>query len=178
MAVEIEAKLPVPSLDPVRRALADQSATPLGRVLEKNHIFDSADGRLRAAGSALRLRVATPAEGGAPTTVLTFKGPVEPGRLKRRQEVEVAVSDAGLALELLAAVGFVESLVYTKRRESYRLGDCRIELDEVPDLGCFVEIEGPDESAISRVQDLIGLAGVAHQPRSYVAMLAGKTVSG
>ncbi len=172
MGVEIEAKLPVPALDPVRLALADVSATLLARVVETNHIYDSSDGRLHRNGSALRLRINTPTAEGEPTTVLTFKGPVEPGSLKRRREVEVAVGDAAAALDILAALGFIERLVYRKRRESYRLDDCRVELDEVPHLGCFVEIEGPNEESIGRVQGRIGLADIAHQHRSYVALLA------
>ena len=169
--LEIEAKLPVPSLEPVRRALAEASAAPLGRVLETNHILDSADGHLGRAGSALRLRVNQPIEGGPAATILTYKGPVQAGKVKRRPEIEVQISDPARALELLAALSFVEVMVYRKRRESHRLADCRVELDEVPFLGCFVEVEGPDEAAISQVQERLGLSAVPHQPKSYVALL-------
>ena len=60
---------------------------------------------------------------------------------------------------------------YQKRRESWRLDDCRIELDEPPHIGLFVEIEGPDPSAISAVADRLGLAGAVHEKASYVRML-------
>jgi predicted adenylyl cyclase CyaB len=171
MSWEIEAKLPVDSLAPTRQALADLAATPLGRVAETNHILDAVDGRLRHSGCALRLRVNQSVDGGRPEARLTFKGPVQSGRLKRRPEIELVVADPRRALELLGALGFVEIMLYRKRRESHRLENCRIELDEMPYLGCFVEIEGPDEDTIVRVQNRIGLAGAAHQPRSYVALL-------
>jgi predicted adenylyl cyclase CyaB len=171
LGLEIEAKLAVASHEPVRRALARQRAEPLGRVLETNHILDTAEGTLRSAGTALRLRVNEPVDGGPPRAILTYKGPVQPGSLKRRDEIEVSVADAVTALDLLAALGFVLVLVYRKRRESYRLADCRVELDEVPFAGCFVEIEGPTEQAVAAGQARIGLADVPHEPGTYVDML-------
>ncbi|MCH7813995.1 MAG: class IV adenylate cyclase, partial [Planctomycetes bacterium] len=146
MATEIEAKLRVDSHDEVRSALQRHGAVALGQVLETNHILDNADGRLRSQGGALRLRINAPVGGGAAGAVLTFKGPVEPGRLKRRRELETGLDDPATTLELLAVLGFVEVMVYAKRRDSYRLGNCRVELDEVPLLGCFVEIEGAAET--------------------------------
>ncbi|MCP4249532.1 MAG: class IV adenylate cyclase [bacterium] len=171
MATEIEAKLRVDSHDEVRSALQRHRAVALGRVLETNHILDSADSRLRAEGGALRLRINAPIGGGAAGAVLTFKGPIESGRFKRRRELETGLDDPTAALELLSALGFVEVMVYTKRRDSYRLGDCRVEFDEVPLLGHFVEIEGPDESAIDHVQRQLGLGERDHVPSSYIALL-------
>jgi predicted adenylyl cyclase CyaB len=91
--------------------------------------------------------------------------------MKRRQELETSIDDPAAMLELLQALGFVEVMVYRKRRESYRLDDCRIELDVVPMLGCFVEIEGPGEPTIARVQERIGLAGLSHISQSYIGLL-------
>lgn len=171
MGLEIEAKLGVDSHGPLRRTLADLAAQFVGRVTETNHILDAADGSLRSAGSALRVRTSQPADAGPATTTLTFKGPVQGGGLKRREEIEVSVEDPEAMLNLLQALSFVEVMAYRKRRESYRLANCRIELDEVPMLGCFVEIEGPGEEAIRQVQQQMGLADVQHIPQSYIALL-------
>jgi len=172
MALEIEAKFQVDAHHPVQARLQAAGAVPLGRVIETNHIFDDAGGRLRKGGAALRVRALEPLDGGQADTTLTFKGPVLPGHLKRRTEIEVSVAQAPAMLELLAALGFVEVMVYRKRRESHRLGRCRVELDELPWLGLFVEIEGPDEQTIGRVQQDLGLADCAHLPESYVGLLA------
>ncbi|HUU82306.1 MAG TPA: class IV adenylate cyclase [Phycisphaerae bacterium] len=172
MGLEIEAKLRVESHEPLRRKLAALGTDIVGRVRETNHILDSADGSLRSSGSALRVRANQPADGGSATATVTFKGPVQPGAVKRREEIEASVDDPVAMLELLRALGFVEVMTYRKRRESYRLDNCRIELDEVPMLGCFVEIEGPDERAIRRVQQRIGLADLEHIPKSYIALLS------
>jgi adenylate cyclase class 2 len=172
MSVEIEAKLRVESHDPVRRSLGDLRAVTLGQVIETNHTLDRADRKLGAAGAALRLRTTEPVQEGSGGTTLTFKGPVQRSSFKRREEMEVHVADAQAMLDLLGALGFVEVMAYRKRRESYRLEQCRVELDEVPLLGNFVEIEGPDEASIRHVQDRLGLAGVKHIAAGYVSLLA------
>ena len=171
MALEIEAKLRVDSHEAVRRALRNCDAKSLGRVLETNHILDAEDGRLRAAGAALRVRVAEPADGGPAAVTATYKGPKQPGRFKRRAEIETSATNADTLLELLAALGFREVVSFCKRRESYQVGPCRVELDDVPMLGRFVEIEGPDEDAIRQVQVSLGLADLDHVPRGYVSLL-------
>ena len=79
---------------------------------------------------------------GAPQpATLTFKGPLEASAFKKRREIELAVSEADGMRRLLEAIGFVEVLRFQKRRESWRLDNCRVELDEVPRLGRFVEID-------------------------------------
>ena len=40
---------------------------------------------------------------------------------------------------------------------SWKLGGCTVELDELPHLGTFVEIEGPSEAAILKVRDQLQL---------------------
>jgi len=171
MPLEIEAKLQVDSHEAVRRSLGERGAVALGRVLETNRILDRADGKLRAAGAALRVRTTEPVNDGSGSTTLTFKGPIQQSGLKRRQEIEVQVSDARSILDLLGALGFVEVMVYCKCRESYRLERCRVELDEVPLLGDFVEIEGPDERSIAGVRDRLGLGDLAHIAESYIGLL-------
>lgn len=174
MPLEIEAKLQVDSHEAVRRSLGEHGAVALGRVLETNHILDRADGKLRAAGAALRVRTSEPVNEGSSGAALTFKGPIQQSGFKRRQEIEVQVSDVRSMLDLLGALGFVEVMVYCKRRESYRLERCRVELDEVPLLGQFVEIEGPDERSIEGIQTRLGLGDLAHIAESYIGLLVAQ----
>jgi predicted adenylyl cyclase CyaB len=94
------------------------------------------------------------------------------GPFKSREELEVQVSDAETTARMLEQLGFVQILRYEKRRESWQLDPCRVELDEPPRIGLFVEIEGPDEDSIRQVQKKIGLGDAQHVKASYVAMLA------
>ena len=72
---------------------------------------------------------------------------------------------------MLAALGFVEVLCFEKRRETWRLSDCLIELDELPYLGCFVEIEASRAEEVQRMQELLELGELEHIQKSYIALL-------
>jgi adenylate cyclase class 2 len=140
-------------------------------VLETNWILDFADGSLQKKGCGLRVRDALEHGTGNQEATLTFKGPRKPGPLKSREEIETSLGDAESMLATLDAVGLRPILRYEKRRESWRLAECRVELDEPPEIGLFIEIEGPDETSIRTVQARIGLAKAEVESRSYVAML-------
>ncbi|MHC5101006.1 MAG: hypothetical protein ACYSOG_04145, partial [Planctomycetota bacterium] len=55
-----------------------------------------------------------------------------------------------------------------------RLDDCEICLDELPYLGCFVEVEGPDEDVISGVLEKLDLHNEPHISHGYAAMMSHK----
>ena len=57
-------------------------------------------------------------------------------------------------------------------------GACRIELDELPRLGPFIEIEGPDEKMIRSTMAALDLAGAETINESYVSMVAGLGAEG
>ena len=171
MPIETELKLHVASHEPVRKRLSTLGATFIERVLERNLIFDRPDGSLRKRGCGLRVRSTVDKESGERRATMTFKGPRAPGPLKRRQELEVEVSDGDMAAAMLDRLGFAEILDYQKSRESWQLGPCRIELDEPPHLGLFLEIEGPDEAAIREAQRQLELTAAREEPNSYVALL-------
>ena len=171
MSVETEVKLRFDDFDALRRALGEAGATCAGCVVETNWFFDRPDGSLRAAGKGVRIRAVEAEDDSERPITLTYKGPSEPGPIRRRPEIELAVSDADTARDLLLATGFVEILVYQKRRETWLLAPCRIELDDVPELGCFVEIEGPDRHAVADVQQRLALDAALPVTPTYAAMM-------
>ncbi len=171
MAVELEAKLAVDSHDEVRVRLPAVGADRMGFVLETNAIFDSASRSLLANDEGLRVRGLDVIDGPARPATLTYKGPKRPGPLKQREEIEVSISDAQAARSLLVALGFVEALTFQKRRETWALDECHIELDELPHLGHFVEVEGPDGDAVHGVLERLGLSDRPIIKTSYIALL-------
>ena len=75
------------------------------------------------------------------------------------------------AAMLLERLGFTRCLSFEKRRQTWKLDDCRIDIEELPHLGQFVEIEGRNEEAVMKLRDALGLAERPLVKNSYVAML-------
>jgi adenylate cyclase class 2 len=171
MSVETELKLRVEAHGPVRQRLRDVGARFIEAVVETNGIYDRADGMLRKRGCGLRLRWVTLVGGKRGRATLTFKGPRLATALKSREELEVGVADAEALARLLEGIGFVPILRYQKRRESWELDGCRVELDEPARIGLFVEIEGSDERTIRAVQGKLRLDGSGAVATSAVGML-------
>lgn len=139
--IEREIKLAFGSVEEARRAIVAAGAEPFApRRLQDDRLYDTHDNRLYAERSALRLR----REGGC--ALITFKGPVQPGAMKTREEIETEVGDFDAAAALLARLGFTAWWRYQKYREEFRLGTVIAAIDETP-AGVFVELEG-DESGI------------------------------
>lgn len=142
MAVEIEAKIKVDELDEIRKRLSVLGAANEGEALEKNWVFDDDNGRLKADGALLRVRCL-----GEPGGILTVKRPTPggDGEFKTREEVETLVDSVHDLLKQLDMLGYRKSWIYEKRRQTWLWHDCVLALDECPEMGSFVEIEGePD----------------------------------
>ena len=171
MGVEIEAKMTVESFDAVRARLRDAGAAGPVEHFEVNTFFDTEDRSLLAADEGLRLRRDRVVADGAEKLIITYKGPRKLGPLKSRDELEVEVSGADSAVKLLERLGYLQTLSFEKRRESWELDGCKVELDELPHLGKFVEVEGPDEPSVLRVRERLGLASRPMVKSGYIALL-------
>ena len=170
--LEIEAKIKIDDFSPIRSRLKALDAQLIGQHHETNIFLDTPDKKLLSADSGLRLRRNHNFQNNKTQFVLTFKGPRLPGQVKARQEYETEVSSDENTLSLLSCLGFVPTLRFEKNRESWKLGDCKVELDDLPKLGRFVEIEGPDEARVLEVRGLLGLGSEPMIHESYAALLA------
>jgi adenylate cyclase class 2 len=170
MYLEIEAKLKVDSFDEIRHRLAERGASALAEAVQTDYYFDTADRELTRTDQCIRLRRESSEEG--ERLFLTYKGPKQADNFKKRQEINLPVDDAEAVEHLLNALGYFRVLAFDKRRCTWRLDDCEVALDELPLIGAFVEIEGPDSSTISRMRDKLGLAAISHVKDSYAALLA------
>jgi adenylate cyclase class 2 len=171
MAIEIEAKMKVADLGPVRKKLAQSDARRISAELETNLFFDRRDGMLRKADKGLRIRRAK-AKSGKERCTVTMKGPLMPGNLKSRDEIQFTVDDPKAARELFENLGFALKLSFQKRRETWKFRGCEVALDELPHLGRFVEIEGPSRKKIVSARKALGLSGHPLISTGYVSMLA------
>ena len=174
MSVEIEVKLKVNHLAPVRDRLRQIGAKRVGEVLETNIFFDTADRALLASDCGLRLRRARDltGRGGQEELVLTYKGPRGEGDVKRREEIEVGVDRMDAIVQLLEHLGYNPMLTFEKRRERWIIDRCKVELDLLPHLGSFVEIECETEADVQRIREKLGLSKVAAVVQTYADLVA------
>ena len=174
MCTEIEAKLKVDSLHEIADKLTGLGAEFLTEQLQTDTYFDDADSKLTRTDRCLRLRRQLTGEN--EKIFLTYKGAKEKDEFKKRREIEIEIKSADSAEKLLLALGYKRALVLEKKRRIWLLGDCKIALDELPLLGGFVEIEGPDSRKITDVQKDLGLADLPHITESYASLVAKKQI--
>jgi adenylate cyclase class 2 len=172
---EIEIKFAVTGHQAVSDALRREGGRYMGSFEQVDQFYDTRQGRLREGGCGLRIRRSHRLDGtgGEIDTrpQVTFKGPRRAdARAKVRPEYQSHVDDPEALERVFEACGLVETVVVRKRRTSYRLGDCMVELDELADIGCFVEVEGPDEPTVFEVARRLGLPGEPIS-ESYLAMV-------
>ena len=174
MRTEIEAKLKVESHKEVIEKLDELGAEFLAEQLQEDSYFDDADRTLTETDRCLRLRQLL--VGKSERFFLTYKGAKEKDEFKKRQEIEIEIKGADSVEKLLSALAYEKVLVFEKRRRIWRLGDCKVALDELPLLGNFVEIEGPDDKKIAAIQRNLGLADLPHIGKSYASLVAKKQI--
>ncbi len=162
--MEIEIKVPVRSLEPVREALVREGGECLHAMArESNVLFDTADGRIAGRGGALRVRRY------GDRAVVTLKGPPRyEGTVKIRREDETEVLDGEAAERILEGLGFAPRVRYEKDREIWRLGAVEVALDHTP-MGDFVELEGPQDDLLEKAARL-GLDPQSGERGSYVTL--------
>ncbi len=173
--LEIELKVRVPDLAPIREALRSGNARFLGKAEERDAYYNAPHRNFRKTDEARRGRLS---EGRA---VLTYKGPkIKSLRLKAREELNTGIESGPVAEEILEKLGFVRTAAVNKVRESYALGKATVSLDEVEGLGTFVEIEvistGDREAALNEIGQLkkeLGITGEAILD-SYLELLSSK----
>jgi adenylate cyclase class 2 len=162
MPLEREIKLRFESPEDARaRILAPGvGATTLrGRRLQEDCLLDTRDDQLFHRRCVLRVR----SEGGK--SLLTFKGPVQPGAMKIREEHETVVADGAALLTILGEIGLHVWFRYEKYREEFAAEDVVIAIDETP-VGTFVEIEG-GEDHIHRTAAALGRTPADYITDSY-----------
>lgn len=148
--IEREIKLVFPAVDAARAAVRAAGATPSGpRRLQDDALFDSSDGLLRQKGCIVRVRTERWMDGRTPDAItLTFKGPVQPGRMKIREEQETRVENGAALRRVLEALDLQPWFRYQKYREEFAAPELTVAIDETP-VGTFIELEGGEEAIVT-----------------------------
>jgi adenylate cyclase class 2 len=160
MGMEIEKKYRVTDVqrERVQERLRAVGAERVGEEFEENTLY--AGGNLHERNCVLRLRRV------GEHAILTYKERFpSTSAIKRQREDETPVENGEAMALILDALGFRPALVYEKRRETWRVREVEVVVDELP-FGFFMEIEG-EEKAIVETEQLLGLDGVEAVMESY-----------
>jgi adenylate cyclase class 2 len=148
LLLEREVKLRFETPDQARDAVLAAGATPLRcRRLQEDCLLDTDDEMLRRRRCVLRIRT------DSGKSLVTFKGPVQPSRVKVREEHETVVGDGAMLLRVFEELGLHVWFRYEKYREEYSAEDVTIAIDETP-IGTFVEIEGGEPGILTMTEAL------------------------
>lgn len=151
MQTEIEAKFLDVDHDALRGKLKQVGAEMVQpKLLMRRNNYDFADGRLQKVSGWARVRN----EGNKIT--LSYKQ-LNDRSLHGTKEVNLTVDSFERADAFLTSIGLEMTSHQETKRESWRLGDVEIELDEWPWIKPLAEIEGPDEASIREVAGKLGL---------------------
>ena len=169
MAIETEKKyrLTEDQRKQVLENLLDIDAEYKGEDFEENNIFQ--ESVLSENPPILRIRKI------AGKTILTYKKRLQNEfAVKQQTEYETEVSDAPATENIIKSIGFIKSLVYEKRRKTWRFKTVEIVLDELP-FGYFMEIEG-SITAIAEAEMLLDIEDyeVVHETYPQLTARSGK----
>jgi len=172
MTLEVEFKGRVKAHGPVEKRLAALGFHFEGTEGHSDIYFMHPTRDFAETDEALRVRTV---DGRA---ILTYKGPKVDKVSKTREEVEVEVKgDMPLVLERL---GFKKVMEVRKVRKVYRKDDIEVCLDDVTDLGLFVEVESKStdlEATRARVLNVVNALGIKDsdlERRAYLELLLAK----
>ena len=153
--IEKEAKHRITDIEGVRSVLLGEGWTPSKEVLQRDEYFDTENRFVEAHDLAIRVR----SEDGR--VRFAFKGPrIYEEDSSSRVEIELSIAHQDYENELSNRV-LQRTWVLEKRRTTYVHPRNRLIVvtDEVPEIGWFVELEGPGDEAARVLQKIKGHVG-------------------
>jgi adenylate cyclase class 2 len=173
MPLEIEKKyrLTAKQRDEVRARLPEIGARREGEEFEVNTLYTGDAVELNQAVLRLR-RIDNRA-------LLTYKERVGTRTdIKEQLEFETGIDNPDAIEFILEALGYYPALVYEKRRETWRIEETEIVVDELP-FGLFMEIEG-EEQSIRDIETRLAIKRLTAEPLTYprLTMKHGTNIAG
>lgn len=174
MKTEIEAKIQISQfqLEQLKSKLTELNAVKRYDRLEYNIFFDK-NLLHKNKNELLRLRECRYPDDRTEFLV-TFKrkDPIQDKFLKRQIEIEFNVSDGNTFALMMQQLGYKEKFSFEKKRSSYSFMDnCLVEIDEIPKLGFFCEIEGPNKKVIEKAIASLGFTDAKFISKGYASLI-------
>jgi len=150
---EVEVKVPA-DVQRVASRLTELDAEQTRAVVQEDTYYDAPHREFAATDEALRVRRETESDPDQDETArITYKGPLVDADSKTREEVETTVGDGDAADRVFRNLGFEPVATVRKDRRFYAYDGYTVTLDEVVDVGEFVEVETETEDDIETARD-------------------------
>lgn len=166
LELEMKAKI-----DPYTRGRINQilrMAEFIEEKMEEDIYFSSPIRNFKETDEALRVRYSND------KIILTYKGPKLDKVSKSREEYEAFVSRE--IEQILQKLGYNELLRVKKKRKVYKYKEYIISIDEVEDLGEYLEVELKSNNLqdVEKIENLFDLLFLESERRSYLELLLFK----
>ncbi|MHA2021731.1 MAG: class IV adenylate cyclase [Candidatus Thorarchaeota archaeon] len=145
---EVEVKIPLQEPEQLRAALLEIGARKLNTETQVDAYYDHPCRSFPDTDEAIRIRSRQPDPDHhrvvldeRPLTEMTYKGPKIDPLSKTRLELSVGLDDSKEAGLILKQLGFKEVAEVTKIRAFYAIRDITVSIDDVIDVGLFLELE-------------------------------------
>jgi len=162
--VETEAKVRVVNVKVLVSRLARSGYVSKGRILQRDEYYDDALGSARRSDFVIRIRT----ESGK--CKVAFKGPrfFTPEGENSRLEFEVPCGEADQVRDALQKRDLMCTWCFEKRREMFVHPERRVQIviDEIPEVGFFLEIEGA-LAEVRALREALGDALAEVERRNY-----------
>lgn len=163
--IEAEIKLPIYNIEELTANLLANGFRKDKKVLEQDIYFNSPLRDFRKSDEALRIRSVTNLETGTGKALLTYKGPKLDLLTMTRKEVETPVEEAEKMESILSELGYKEKYPVIKTRQYYKSDEITACVDQVQDLGDFLELEiliedeAGHETALQKLEECLDKLG-------------------
>jgi adenylate cyclase class 2 len=175
--IEVEVKAKIIDLNEVKEKLKKIKAEKIREEYQEDIYFDRKDIKFAENDKALRIRKIL--INGNVNSVVTYKGPKIDDLSKTREEIELDIGDSTKLRKIFENLGFYKGACVFKKREIYEIDDYIISLDNVENLGDYMEIEldledGSDfQPALKEIFDIFNKLGVndGFERNSYLELI-------
>lgn len=178
--VEIKAAYPQEATAALAEYLLGKGYCHTAEYRQEDDYYNHPSRNFMETDEAVRLR--RTCQGEQDVTVFTYKGKNQSERGQSREELETGVGDAAIMRKALDRLGFRRVVSVYKTRRTYCCEDVTVCLDDVEELGSFLEIEiiCPDEQAsaaearLSAMLEELRFASPVEEGRTYLELLLRK----
>ncbi len=169
---EVEVKLPITSMESIEETILQVGGVRLNSETQSDIYFDHPCRSFAATDESVRLRQRTPlgdsslSDSGYAPIELTYKGPKIDKKTKTRIEYTVDLGEIEPITAILENTGFKRVATITKRRVFFDIDGITASIDDVVDVGQFIELEliaeGKDsmKTARERILSLLKTMGL------------------